>query len=368
MTTRSWAEIDLDAIEHNARTLRALAPGAALCAVVKANAYGHGELEAAAAAIAGGAEILAVARVEEGQRLRAGGFEQPIWVLSEPAGDEYPAVVASRLEPTVYSVAAIRAAGEAGVPVVHLKVDTGMHRVGSAPDAALGLVEAVAGAGLGLGSVWTHLAVADEPANPFTATQLDCFDRVVAEIEAAGFEVPLRHAANSAGTMIVPTSHYDVVRCGVALYGMAPSPALEGLAELRPALRWVSRVSHVKQLRPGDRVSYGLRTELSEPTVAATVPVGYADGYRRSLWRTPGLVLIGGKRRRVLGVVTMDQMVVDCGADEVAVGDDVVLIGQQGEARVTADELAAALDTINYEITCGISERVGRVHRRSVAT
>jgi alanine racemase len=240
-----------------------------------------------------------------------------------------------------------------------------MHRVGSAPDAALGLVEAAASAGLGLGSVWTHLAVADEPGNPFTDTQLDRFDRVLAEIEAAGFEVPLRHAANSAGTIAVPRAHHDVVRCGVALYGMAPSPALAGRADLRPALRWVSRVSHVKQLQPGDRVSYGLRTEVTEPTVAATVPVGYADGYRRSLWRTPDLVLIGGRRRRVLGVVTMDQMVVDCGSDEVAVGDEVVLIGQQGEACVSADELASALDTINYEITCGISERVGRVHLRS---
>lgn len=158
----------------------------------------------------------------------------------------------------------------------------------------------------------------------------------------------------------------NVIRCGISLYGLPPSQQLAGHLDLQPALRWTSAVSLVKRLEPGDRVSYGQRTEVTVPTTAATIPVGYADGYRRALWAGPPQVLVGGKKRRILGVVTMDQFVVDCGDDPIAVGDEVVLIGEQGDECVTADDLAVALDTINYEITCGITDRVGRryVNRR----
>ncbi len=251
---------------------------------------------------------------------------------------------------------------------VHLKLDTGMHRVGADPADAVRLARQIADAPmLSLGSVWTHLAMADEPEQPFSDRQLDRFDDALAELASAGIEVPLEHAANSGAVHAWPRAHRDVIRCGISLYGLPPSPQLAGVLDLRPALRWTSSVSFVKRLGPGERVSYGQRTELTESTNVATIPVGYADGYRRALWNGPPLVLVGGRRRRILGVVTMDQMVVDCGDDDVAVGDEVVLIGEQDGEEVTADDLAAALDTINYEITCGISDRVGRryVNRRS---
>lgn len=361
-TTRSWAEIDLGAIMHNARTLRDLAPGASLCAVVKADGYGHGQVEAARAAVAGGATILAVARVEEGEDLRKAGLEQPIWILSEPQPPKFRQAAEAQLEPAVYSVAGIAAAAAAGASlVVHLKIDTGMHRVGASESSALALAQSIIDApGLTLGSVWTHCAVADDPADPFTHVQLDRFERVVDQLRAAGIAVPLTHAANSGATLAFPRAHRDVIRCGIALYGLPPSPALAGLADLQPALSWHSAVGFVKRLQPGDRVSYGQRTEVERACNAATIPVGYADGYRRALWDKPGRVLVGGKPRNILGVITMDQLVVDCGNDEVCVGDDVVLIGKQGSATTTADDLAGLLDTINYEITCGISPRVER--------
>ena len=366
--TRSIAEVDLAAIRHNATVLRAVAPDAQLCAVVKADAYGHGEVEVARAAIAGGASLLAVARVREGVRLRAAGFDTPIWVLSEPEQDDFDAVAECELEPAVYTKVGIEAAIEAARSTsrpltVHLKIDTGMHRVGAAPDEAVSLAQLVSESPyLVLGSVWTHCAVADQPADPFTDVQLDRFDQVRAALDERGIEVPLVHAANSGATIAFPRSRLNVVRCGIALYGMPPSDELDGCLDLRPALRWTSSVSFVKRLVAGERVSYGLRTTLDRDATVATIPVGYADGYSRSLWDRPGHVLVGGRKRDILGVVTMDQMVVDVGDDDIRVGDEVVLIGQQGDSATTAGDLAAALGTINYEITCGITLRVERTY------
>lgn len=371
--SRSTATVDLAAIRHNAAVLRAAAPGADLCAVVKANGYGHGEVAAAQAAIDGGATVLAVARVVEGCRLRNAGLDLPIWVLSEPESREFVDVATFDLQPAIYSVRGIESAASAAADSetalsVHLKIDTGMHRVGAAPSDVVELARRIdAEPRLVLGSVWTHLATADEPDNSFTDAQLDRFEASLADLAAAGVEVPMTHAANSGAVHAWPRAHRDVIRCGISLYGLPPSPELSGVLDLRPALRWTSAVSFVKRLAPGDRVSYGQRTEVTQPTTAATVPVGYADGYRRALWAGPPQVLVGGRKRRVLGVVTMDQFVIDMGDDDVAVGDEVVLIGEQQGQRVTADDLASKLDTINYEITCGISDRVGRryVNRRA---
>ncbi len=372
--SRSTATIDLAAIRHNAKVLQAAAPGAELCAVVKANGYGHGEVAAAHAAVTAGATILAVARVVEGCRLRSAGLEAPIWVLSEPEPREWIDVADYDLQATVYTEAGIDMAAAAAPTApkgtglsVHLKIDTGMHRVGAAPIDAVARAEQIVGAPmLALSSVWTHLAMADVPDEVFNDEQLDRFDVVLASIQAAGIEIPRTHAANSGAVHAWPRAHRDVIRCGISLYGMPPSPALSGVLDLQPALRWTSSVSFVKRLESGDRVSYGQRTEVAEATTAVTVPVGYADGYRRALWAGPPLVLIGGKKRRILGVVTMDQMVVDCGDDPIEPGDEVVLIGEQDGETVTADDLAAALDTINYEITCGITDRVARkyINRR----
>lgn len=366
--SRSWVEVELSAIRHNLGVLAELVGDAEVCAVVKADGYGHGALPVAVAALDAGATALAVAQVDEGVELREAGIDAPIWVLSEPQPHEFVGAAGFGLEPAIYSERGIEAAASVGGAeplTVHLKIDTGMHRVGAQPADAVKRASAIADAdGLRLGSVFTHCAVADEPDNPFTLVQLDRFDEALDNLDQAGIEVPFTHAANSAAAMCEPRSHRDIVRLGIAMYGLSPSPTLvESACEigLLPALSWRSNVSFVKRLEAGDRVSYGQRMAVDRPTNVATVPIGYADGFRRGLWRE-ATVLVGGVRRPILGVVTMDQIVVDCGDDDVVAGDDVVIVGRQGSDSVSADDHAALLDTINYEIVCGISKRVERVY------
>jgi alanine racemase len=362
----SRVEVDLDAIAANVRTLRDVAAPAPVWAVVKADGYGHGAVPVARAALAAGAAGLAVALVEEGRALRAAGVDARVLLLSEPPVTGAAAIVEARLEPTVYSAAMISALDAVGgdpVPV-HLKVDTGMHRVGCDPAEAVELATAIDRAPrLRLASVWTHLAVADEPDRPDTAAQLARFDAAVAAIEAAGIAVPERHAANSAGAIAHPAARHDLVRAGIAVYGIAPSPQLAGVVPLRPALRLVSEVAHVKVVPAGEGVSYGLRWAPEVATTVVTVPIGYADGVRRRLGALGGEVLIGGRRCPIAGTVTMDQITVDCGPGAtVARGDEVVLIGRQGDERITAEEWADRLGTIGYEITCGLGPRLPRTH------
>lgn len=367
MAERSaWAEVDLDAITSNAATLARIAAPAALCAVVKANGYGHGSTPVARAALQGGATWLAVALTAEGAELRDAGITAPILLLSEPPADEVADVVRFDLTPTVYTEEGIESLALAARRrlAVHLKVDTGMHRVGAAPEDVLRLAKSVlAHRPLELGGLWTHCAVADEPGHVATGRQAERFERVIRELRDSAIEVPLLHAANSAGTIAHPALRHDLVRCGIALYGLDPSPALAGGADLVPAMKLVSRVSYVRRVPSGDAVSYGLRRRLERDTVVATVPIGYADGVPRRLFDVGGEVLIGSRRRPLAGVVTMDQLLVDCGDDQVARGDEVVLIGDQGTERIGAEEWAEKLGTISYEIVCGISARVPRRYR-----
>jgi alanine racemase len=370
----AWAEIDLAAIRHNAGVLAAAAAPARLCAVVKAGGYGHGAVEVARTALSGGASWLAVALVEEGLALRTAGITAPILLLSQPAPAAMFEVVAASLTPTVYSPAglqaladAVRAAERTTPFAVHVKVDTGMHRVGAAPDEAVRLAVAVGQhPGLALEGFWTHLAVADEIENPYTAEQVARFDDALAGLAQAGVRPPVRHAANSAGALWHPASRYDLVRCGIALYGLAP--AADGLdrppvPRLRPALALKARVAHIQELAAGSRLSYGLRYRLADRSLVATVPLGYADGVRRALSATGGEVLVGGRRRPIAGTVTMDQILVDCGPGSgVAVGDEVVLLGHQGDEIITAWEWAQRTGTIAYEVVCGVSGRVPRTY------
>jgi alanine racemase len=373
----TWAEVDRAAIRHNTRLIADLVAPAQVCAVVKAYGYGHGPVQVADAALNAGATWLGVALVDEGAHLRvAGQFSEPILLLSEPPYSRMDDVVAHGLTPTVYTSAAVEAAAKAVAssarrePLpVHVKVDTGMHRVGAAPDAAVQLALAVNDSPeLRLEGLWTHFAVADEPDHPFTGTQIERFDRVIAELAAHDVRPALVHAANSAGALTRPDARYDMVRCGIALYGLAPSPALyglapspalNGLAELRPALALKAQVTLVKRVDAGEAISYGLRYRLARPAFIATVPIGYADGVPRRLADVGGEVLIAGRRRPIAGTVTMDQITVDCGDDEtVAAGDEVVLIGRQGDDEIGAWDWARRLDTIAYEIVSGISRRV----------
>jgi alanine racemase len=372
----AWAEVDVSAVRHNVAVLRRMVAPAQLCAVVKADAYGQGAVAVGRAALRAGATWLAVALVEEGIVLRDAGIEAPVLVLSEPAADAMGAVVAHGLTPTLYTtegVAALAAATTgAGAPVdVHVKVDTGMHRVGADLGDVVAVVAAVERArGLRLGALWTHLAVADETdeeSMSFTAAQLERFAAARAAVGDAGFDIPMVHAANSAGALAWPASRLDMVRCGIAIAGVAPSPELAPLVAhgdlaLRPALSLKSQVSFVRLLEAGERPSYGRRRALEGRSRVATVPLGYADGVPRRYFSAGGTVLIGGRRRRLAGTVTMDQILVDCGDDDtVSVGDEVVLIGSQGDESVTVEEWAGVLDTIGYEVLTGIGARVPRV-------
>jgi alanine racemase len=225
----------------------------------------------------------------------------------------------------------------------------------------------VADPGLRLASVFTHFAVADEPDDPFTAEQVERYEAVLADLEAEGIEVPCRHAANSAGALAHPEARFDLVRLGIVIYGLAPSADVPSPPGLRPAMALRARVSHVKRVAAGEGISYGLRYRTPCETTVATVPLGYADGVPRRLSATGGEVLVGGGRRPIAGTITMDQFLVDCGDLPVAVGDEVVLIGSQGDATITAEEWADRLGTIAYEIICGVSPRVPRRHREDAS-
>jgi alanine racemase len=353
-TSRTWAEVDLGAVRHNVVTLKRRAPNSRLMAVVKADAYGHGSVEVARACVEAGADSLAVVTVEEGAELRRAGMEAPILVFTDLLPDKLQLGGEYRLAVTAHSIpSARRIAAYPGLEA-HLKVNTGMSRWGVEPSE---VGEARKLLGSRLAGVYTHFASADSDETA-TRRQIESFESVLASQPFGGVLV---HAANSAATLWHPGSHYDCVRPGVALYGLHPAgdegdPAAEGL---RPAMTLKSYVAGVRLLARGDGVSYGLTYRAGAPMFAATVPVGYAEGYRRAL-SGKAEALIRGRRRPLLGRVTMDACVF--GADEdVEVGDEVVLLGGQGEERITAEELGSRAGTINYEITTGIDPR--RVER-----
>jgi alanine racemase len=363
-----WAEIDLDALRANVRALRALVAPALLCAVVKADGYGHGAVEVSRAAVEAGADYLAVALVEEGVELRAAGIDVPVLVLSEPVADAAETVVAYGLTPVVYTTSGIDALAKAVVlhgadePLgVHLKVDTGMHRVGCDPLEAVDLAAHIGEhAELRLAGVCTHFAVADEPGNTYTLVQQQVFEGTLAAIEARGLATGLVHACNTAGAITMPSARYDLVRAGIGIYGVPPAPALADAVDLVPVMSVKARVSHVRTYPPQTPMSYGLRYETGATARVATVPVGYADGVPRELSHNGGEVLIGGRRHPIAGTVTMDQLMVDVGDDPVAVGDEVVLLGRQGTEQITTEEWAERVGTIAYTIVCGIGPRVPR--------
>ena len=376
----TWAEIDLDALCANVRLLREVSAPAALCAVVKADGYGHGAAAVAEAAIKAGAVGLAVALVEEGIELRQAGIAAPILLLSEPSIDAAEAVLEHTLTPTLYSeegLAALERAAHVvgGRGTVHVKVDTGMHRVGLEPGMVVDFVGAVNKApGLTLQGFWTHLAVADGEGaedREFTELQVSRFEQHLRDMGERGIRPAVRHAANSAGAIAYPGSRFDLVRTGIALYGELPRPSMAGALaaaagdrSLQPVLSLRARVVALRRLDAGERPSYGRARPLPASSLVATVPIGYADGMPRRLFESGGEVLIGGRRRPLAGTVTMDQILVDCGPEgDVSVGDEVVLIGRQGHQSIDAAEWAERLGTISYEILTGIGPRVPRVTR-----
>lgn len=360
------AIVDLEAIRQNVRILKP--PGSEVMSVVKANAYGHGDIAVARAALQAGSTWLGVALVEEGIRLREAGISAPVLVLTEfPPGSEKDALTAG-LTPAIYTEqgvsALVGAAAATGSRVgFHLKLDTGMHRVGAPPARAEELVRGAAAGGLSFEGLWTHFAKADDPDDPFVQHQMDWFFDTAALLRERGLTPRYLHAANSAAIIGEPRAHLDLVRLGVSLYGLTPGPKLAGRAGgLRPALTFRSEVSMAKRVAAQEAVSYGLRYRLERDSNIATVPAGYADGYSRLLTGRAE-VLIRGRRYPVAGVVCMDQFMVDCGDDPVEAGDEVVMIGRQGDKEISADEVAGWMGTINYEVVCGIGARVPREYR-----
>ena len=361
---RALARVDLGAIERNARRLAAVAGPAVLCAVVKADAYGHGMVPAARAAQAGGARWLAVATAEEARGLRAGGLEGPVLVMGALSEEELAVAIAARADVVAWREAFVdRLAAMSGAAdvAVHVKLDTGMGRLGTRDAGeATRVAEAVAARdGLRLAGAMTHFATADDDAG-FLAEQLALFTPWARAVKAAHPEI-LIHAANSAATLREPAAHFDLVRCGIAVYGMDPfheDPAVHGL---EPALALISYVAEVKDAGPGQSAGYGRRFVAERPTRIGTLPIGYADGVRRGLTNNAD-VLVAGRRVPLVGTVSMDNLTVDLGDADVAPGAEAVLIGAQGGERIPAEEWARRLGTINYEVTCGISARVPRVH------
>lgn len=350
--SRAWAVIDLEAVRHNVRELRRRANGSRLMAVVKADAYGHGAPPAAKAALEAGADSLAVVTVEEGRELREADISVPILVFTDLLPEKLSMAESLGLAVTAHSIESAKRISRHPGLEAHLKVNTGMNRWGVAPSE---VGEARKVLGVRLAGVYTHFASADSDEEA-TRGQICTFDDVLA---AHSFGDILAHAANSAATLWHPGSHYDLVRPGVAVYGLHPAGGEPDSENLRPAMALKSYVADVRRLAAGEGVSYGMTFHAGEDMFVATVPVGYAEGYRRVL-SGRAEAIIRGRRRRLLGRVTMDASVF--AADEgVSVGDEVVLLGSQGGERITAEELGSLAGTINYEITTGINPR--RVER-----
>jgi len=365
----AWAEVDLDAFAANVGILRGLVSAdTRFMAVVKADGYGHGALEVARAALKAGADRIGVATLPEALRLRSGGIASPLHVLSEVPPRSAARVVDADITATLYSeafaVALSRAAASQQRPAVfHLKVDTGMNRIGVRAEDAADFVVSLRGLpGISMEGVFTHFATADVPGDWEFERQLERFNATVEEFRRRGIDPGIVHAANSAATILHPETHFDMVRCGIALYGLHPDPSTHGRIRLEPAMSVKSRVTRVARLGMGEGVSYGMTWHAAAPTTVATLPIGYADGIRRSLSNTMQ-VLLGGVPCRQVGRVCMDQLMVEIPRGvEVAVGDEAVLIGRQGGAELTLEAMAEMAGTIDYEIACGLGVRLARVY------
>jgi alanine racemase len=371
MPVRALARVNLAAIERNCARLRdELTGGAELGVVVKADGYGHGAVAAARAALAGGARWICVAAATEARTLRAAGIDGPLLVMGALSPEEVDVALAAAADVTAWRTGFVESlaarAGAGGAVGVHVKLDTGMGRLGTRdPAEADAVAEAVATApGLELAGAMTHFATADQPDDDgFFAGQLARFTPWARALQARHRGIVL-HAANSAATLRDPAAHFDLVRCGVAAYGMDPFGEDPFARRLDPALELHSYVGDVKHCEPGDSAGYGRRFVAAEATDLAVLPIGYGDGVRRGLTNNAD-VLIAGVRHPLVGTVSMDNVTVDLGPDTaIGPGVEAVLIGADGDERITAEELARRLDTINYEITCGITARVPRANHR----
>lgn len=367
----AWAEIDLSALSDNVKALVKQAGQAELWATVKANGYGHGAVEVAQTALSAGARGLCVALADEAHQLRQAKIVAPVLIVSEQPETQHEQMLRDDVAATLYNEATISSYAATAerlgvVGRVHLKIDTGMHRVGAPIEDALARAMQINNSkSLTLEGVYTHFAAADLPEHSATDLQSRKFAEVIKVLEQNSLRPKYVHTANSSAAIRELDTRSDtgigVARVGIAIYGIAPSNELESqVATLKPVMSIHARVSHIQRLKAGEGISYGLRGQLECDATIATLPIGYADGIPRRLWSVGGEVLICGKRCPIIGVVTMDQLMVNCADLPVKIGDQAVLLGTQGTETITANQIAARLETIGYEIVCGINARVPR--------
>lgn len=366
---RAWVEIDLAALTHNVKQLKnLLSPHTQLMAVVKADAYGHGAVAVSQTALSAGASWLGVATIPEGIELREAGIAAPILVLGAThTAQQVKAIAQWHLEPTICTAKQALIFSEVLVGLnqslsVHAKLDTGMSRLGTPWQEATEFVQLVKGLpNLKLASIYSHLATADSPDTAVMKEQHQRFQRAIAQIKTSGINPTSLHLANSAAALADPDLHYDLVRVGLATYGLYPAPHLQNVVGLKPAMQVKARVTQVKTIEPGTGVSYGYQFIAQKQTRIAVVGIGYADGIPRNL-SNKMQVLIRGKFVPQVGAVTMDQLMLDVtDIPDLEVGEVVTLLGKNGEYQITADDWAATLGTISWEILCGFKHRLPRV-------
>jgi len=364
----TWAEIDLSAIEHNYKHVRKLVgKDVNIMVVVKANAYGHGIVEVSKVLERLGVNYLGVATTDEAVRLREYGVRTPVLVLGSVLPDEVKILIANDVTITLCSddlIEAIRKETAGGHKAkVHIKIDTGMGRIGVWHEEALNFVKNLAQEkNIIIEGIYTHFSSAGRD-DFFTNYQIDAFEKLLARLEGFDIRIPLRHAANSIATVDFKRSHLNLVRPGLIIYGMYPKHTFPKLIKLKPALSLKTKIVYIKETPPGRSISYGRTYVTEKHTRIATLPIGYADGYARNL-SNKAEVLVRGRRARIVGKVTMDQMMIDVGhIKRIRVGDEVVLLGKQGRDEIRPEKLARLAETIAYEFICGISNRVPRVYK-----
>ncbi|NLC63090.1 MAG: alanine racemase [Thermoanaerobacterales bacterium] len=364
-------EINLDNLKHNMKEIRRITSSqASICAVVKANGYGHGALEIATGALSSGASCLAVAAIEEAVELRQEGIKVPILVLGYTPDEQIEEVVKYDITQTIYSLASAQllahyARNYGRIAKVHIKLDTGMSRLGFQTDSSSipEIIKIFQVKDLYIEGIFTHFAKADEKDKQFTEEQFRSFLIMTGKLERLGYKIPIKHTANSAAIMEFPHTHLDMVRPGIIMYGLYPSKEIDiTKTQLKPVMSFKSRIAYVKTIGPGRAISYGGNYITQRKSIIATLPVGYADGYSRAL-SSRAHVLIKGHRAPLIGNMCMDQCMVDVtDIPGVDIGDDVTLFGEMENQNITADEIADIVGTINYEVVCSVSKRVPRVY------
>lgn len=375
---RTWAEVNLDKVEHNYNIIRKqISSGTKMCCVIKADAYGHGALELAQLYERVGADFFAVSNLEEALELRIGGITLPILILGYTPASYAKELSENNISQAVFSVEYAKelsaSACELGVAVkVHLKIDTGMSRIGimcqdiERDDAPSQALEIFSLDGLSVEGIFTHFAVSDEKeeGREYTEHQIECFKYVINSLKENGIDTDkiICHCSNSAAIMDYPQAHINMVRAGIILYGLAPSGKLKGQLDLQPAMEIKSVVAHIKEIEEGATVSYGRTFTADKRLKIATVPIGYADGYIRNL-ANDAYMIVGGKKAKVVGRICMDQCMIDVtGIDNIKVGDVVTVVGRVGDTEISTDDVASWTGTINYEVVCLVGKRVPRVY------